>query len=415
MHRMLKIVCSAALTLALLAGVTACQSSPVTPTDATPAEPSATVSSQPAQSQETASQEETASEPEESEIDSAPVVSRVEQNGTVSTVVDRTRRHYNSNMSMDDNVFMDALIYTGYNIEKHRKDGMMWIYILSAQKRGMGYLSNITFGGGSTGLETNAAGMPDIAHFERGGLVCASFASYIYFNYLPHVAGIDTSALTVPEQPYNAHSFYLAAQDWIRKGYSHSIAFTASRGPEGIIFNTQEEIPIGSIIIFEDDRKHDGRGSHITVYAGYRNGLHWVYQVGTKNGPEFCAVERMLFGPDPQWPLMVVSTPSVVRTNAQLDLTVQDTDGKPVAGAAFQLKNKETGKTVNLGKTDAYGIISKSGLLYGKYDLIQTVPQGYSCDKPTKTIELTGKNNSRLAVTVTDKRLPPATVTKTNR
>ncbi len=220
---------------------------------------------------------------------------------------------YKTNLDIEDNVFMDALLYTGYNMEKHRADGNMWVYILSADKRGLGYLSDITYGGGSSGLETNDQGLPDIAHFERGGLVCASFATYVYFNYLPNAAGIDTSMLTLPERTYNAHSFYTAAKDWIAKGYTRSIGFTASRTSSGYIqFQEDEEIPIGSIIVFEDDRKHDGRGSHITVYAGYKNGHHWVFQVGTSNGPEMCAVERMLFGPDPQWPLMVIETPSIL-------------------------------------------------------------------------------------------------------
>ncbi|MBR3844502.1 MAG: hypothetical protein IKM39_03230, partial [Clostridia bacterium] len=183
---------------------------------------------------------------------------------------------HNTNLDIEDNVFMDALLYTGYNMEKHRADGNMWIYILSERKRGLGYLSNITFNGGSTGLETTPQGLPDIKAFEKGGLVCASFATYVYFNYLPNVAGIDTSFLTKPERTYNAHSFYTAAKDWVKKGYTYTIPFEVSRTSyDYIIFKPKEEIPIGSIIAFQDDRKHDGKGSHITVYAGYKNGMHW--------------------------------------------------------------------------------------------------------------------------------------------
>lgn len=245
------------------------------------------------------------SQPDTSTV-SRPDSTRVDGTGYINP-------SYKTNLDIEDNVFMDALLYTGYNMEKHRADGNMWVYILSADKRGLGYLSDITYGGGSSGLETNDQGLPDIAHFERGGLVCASFATYVYFNYLPNAAGIDTSMLTLPERTYNAHSFYTAAKDWIAKGYTRSIGFTASRTSSSYIqFQEDEEIPIGSIIVFEDDRKHDGRGSHITVYAGYKNGHHWVFQVGTSNGPEMCAVERMLFGPDPQWPLMVIETPPIL-------------------------------------------------------------------------------------------------------
>lgn len=232
------------------------------------------------------------------------------QNETVKPSINRDQFGYNTNLNIEDNVFMDALLYTGYNMKKHRADGNMWIYILSERKRGLGYLSDITYGGGSSGLETTPQGKPDIAAFERGGLVCASFATYVYFNYLPNVAGIDTSFLTKAERTYNAHSFYTAAKQWVKNGHTYNIGFDVSRTSYNyIVFKPHEEIPIGSILVFEDDRKHDGKGSHITVYAGSKNGMHWVYQVGTANGPEMCAVERMLFGPDPQWPLAIFATP----------------------------------------------------------------------------------------------------------
>ncbi len=282
------------------------------PTSA-PASSAPEVSSEPEGSGETVSQvpdesqSQVASQPQSTV--SRPDSTRVDGTGYITPT-------YKTNLDIEDNVFMDALLYTGYNMKKHRADGNMWVYILSADKRGLGYLSDITYGGGSSGLETNDQGLPDIAHFEEGGLVCASFATYVYFNYLPNAAGIDTSMLTLPERTYNAHSFYTAAKDWIEKGYTRSIGFTASRTSSGYIdFKEDEEIPIGSIIVFEDDRKHDGRGSHITVYAGYKNGHHWVFQVGTSNGPEMCAIERMLFGPDPQWPLMVIETPSILFQN----------------------------------------------------------------------------------------------------
>lgn len=240
------------------------------------------------------------------------------QKETVKASINRDKFGYNTNLNIEDNVFMDALLYTGYNMEKHRADGNMWIYILSERKRGLGYLSDITYGGGSSGLETTPNGKPDIAAFERGGLVCASFATYVYFNYLPNVAGIDTSFLTKAERTYNAHSFYTAAKQWVKNGHTYNIGFDVSRTSYNyIVFKPHEEIPIGSILVFEDDRKHDGKGSHITVYAGTKNGMHWVYQVGTSNGPEMCAVERMLFGPDPQWPLAIFATPPALFPNEE--------------------------------------------------------------------------------------------------
>ncbi len=219
---------------------------------------------------------------------------------------------YNTKLDINDNVFLDALEYTGYNLKKHRKDGLMWKYILSHDKKHRNWLSNITFGGGSTGLETKN-GLPNIAKFEKGGLVCASFATYVYFNYLPNIAKIDTSSLAIPEKTYAAESFHAAAKKWLKKGYTYNIGFTAKDTAAGISFKADEEIPMGSIIVFRDiDKPNKKIADHITIYIGKKNGYHWVIQTGNKNGPEFCAVERFKFGPDPQWPLEIFATPTCI-------------------------------------------------------------------------------------------------------
>ena len=221
-------------------------------------------------------------------------------------------------LDLEKNPFFDSLVYTGYNIEKHRADGMMWYYLLASQKRDRGWLSNITYAGGSTGYETTSNGAPDISFFEKHGLVCASYVTYVYFNYLPNVAGIDTSELTKPEKSYNANDWYFAAKDWVDKGYSESIEFEASLTNAGFIdFSTEVEIPIGSIIAFCDSRNKSDYCSHVVIYAGYENDYHWVYHVGNENGPEFCSVQRMHFGPDPQWPIAVITTPDMVWENLQ--------------------------------------------------------------------------------------------------
>ena len=219
---------------------------------------------------------------------------------------------YNTKLDINDNVFLDALEYTGYNLDKHRQDGLMWTYILSNDKKHRGWLSDITYGGGSFGTETKD-GLPDIEKFERGGLVCASFATYVYFNYLPNVAKIDTSSLARPEMTYNADSFYRACKKWLKEGYTYNIGFTAKNNPGGIYFEEDEEIPIGSIIAFRNiDEPGKDEADHITIYVGKQNGYHWVIQTGNKNGPEFCAVERFKFGPGPQWPLAIFATPTCI-------------------------------------------------------------------------------------------------------
>ena len=300
--------------------------------------------------------------------------------------------------TIDNNIFMDALIYTGYNITKHRDDGRMWEYIYSADKRGLGYLSNISYGGGCSGYETDDSGRPNIARFEKGNLVCASFVTYVYFNYLPNVAGIDTSALTRPTSSVNAHSFYTAAKDWVEKGYCRYIPFDykvlGALGSSFIKFTHEEEIPIGSLVVFCNPKTSMSDGSHVAVYAGYKNGYDWLYHVGTANGPEFCAVQRMNFGPNARWPIAVITPPNNIRFTPVLEIELVDKTGAPIPGSEFILKHPTSGKEISLGTTDENGKLVRTDLSYGDFELVQIVPEGYSCQTTSHTIQISGVNNS---------------------
>lgn len=314
---------------------------------------------------------------------------------------------YNTNLDIENNVFMDSLVYTGYNLKKHRADGLMWHYVLASQKRGKGWLSDITYGGGSTGYET-VNGRPDISFFEKHGLVCASYVTYVYFNYLTNVAGIDTSSLDRPAKSYSANDWYIAAQKWVKKGYSKTIPFTASLNSGFIKFKAKETIPIGSIIAMSDATKPGSKAcSHVSIYAGYKNGYNWVFHVGNANGPEFCAIERMHFGPDPQWPLAVITTPSNIRMAALLEVTVKDNTGAALSGVKISLKNTKTGELRNIGVTDKNGCVKAENLSYGDYTVIQTVPSGYSCSAPSVNVKLTTASNSCNKVSFTDELIPP--------
>lgn len=313
--------------------------------------------------------------------------------------------------TIDNNIFMDSLIYTGYNITKHRADGMMWKYVFSADKAGLGYLSKISYGGGSSGYETDANGKPDIPRFEEGNLVCASFATYVFFNYLPNVAGIDTSALTRPKSSVNAHSFYTAAKDWVEKGYCEYIPFDykvlGALGSSFIEFTPSQEIPIGSLIIFCNPKTSMTDGSHVAIYAGHKNGYDWLYHVGTKNGPEFCAVQRMNFGPNARWPLAVITPPNNIRFTPVLEIELVDRAGKPISGSEFILKHPTSGKEISLGTTDDAGKLVRTDLSYGDFELVQIVPDGYASKSTTNTIKITGVNNSYNTIRIVNTKLDP--------
>ena len=304
--------------------------------------------------------------------------------------------------NIEDNVFMDSLIYTGYNIKKHRASGLMWSYVLSGKKPGLGWLSKISYDydGGTSGYEVNASGRPDIAKFEKSDLVCASYVSYVYFNYLPNVVGIDTSSLAQPVSPVLADAWDECGKKWIQAGYSEEIKFTCrTGGPEGYIFTPEKEIPIGSLIMCEDYVDGGGEGSdwacHVSIYAGYKGDGHWVYHVGNDNGPEFCTIERFRYGPDPVWPYRVISTPKNINFAAIIDLTVVDKNGNPVPNTNVTLTNNDSGITGVIGKTDANGKLQKSSINYGNYTV--------SVNGTTQKVTLTAKNNSVNKVTVTTK------------
>lgn len=151
---------------------------------------------------------------------------------------------------MLDNVFLDALEYTGYKVQAQRDDGTIFKKYSSGATA---YLSKISYGLNKYGTETvaksgTATGLaPDIAGFESSGLCCASFVSYVYYNYLPNIAGIDTSSATRPYNLRTATAYNAAANAWVSAGAARRISF--SQNANGNNFIPSEDIPIGSLII----------------------------------------------------------------------------------------------------------------------------------------------------------------------
>ena len=338
-----------------------------------------------------------------SDVSSTPVTSTPVQ--PPKPVTPNTDFTYNANMSPDDNVFLDALKYTGYKTDP-RMWGSYGNYVLCAQKRGLGWLSNITYDdyGRSSGYEITENGLPDISFFEKKGLVCASYVAYVYFNYLPNVAGIDTSMLPKAENPVLANDWYKAAKQWVELGYSRYIDFTATDNGsiyQDLKLTPAEDIPIGSLIFLNNWYNRTDWSTHVSIYAGKVNGYHWVTHVGNENGPEFCAIERMNRNPHPQWMLAIVTPPSNIRFAASVEVTVEDQDGNPIKDVEIVVKNKAGGTVTNLGKTDESGKVSKDGLSYGEYEIIQTVPSGYTGNN-SKSVNFTTENNSLNKVSFTN-------------
>lgn len=297
---------------------------------------------------------------------------------------------------MLDNVFLDALAYTGYDVQAQKNDGTIFKKYggsVSASIR-----SNIGYGTGPSGLETvtksgTATGKaPDIARFEANGMCCASYVTYVWYNYLPNIAGIDTSDLPVPSNPRSAVSYNTAANKWVSDGDARRISFT--QNSDGTKFVPSEEIPLGSLIVF----KHIPTGSvaHVAVYAGYYGGQYWVTHVGNSNGPEFCTVVGMSKGDYPEAVVQVV-VPKFLENNGAIEVMKTDPDGKGLAGAYFTATSVEDSSLqFVIGPTDSKGYaISNEPVPFGRYVCRETVfPTNYRAYGQTEWTVTVNENNN---------------------
>lgn len=279
---------------------------------------------------------------------------------------------------MLDNVYLDALAYTGYQVQAQKNDGTIY---KTYGSRASAYGSNISYGLTKYGTETvtksgTATGLaPDIAGFESSGLCCASYVSYVYYNYLPNIAGINTSDVAKPSNPRSASSYNTAANAWVNAGTARRISFTQSSNGDN--FNPSEEIPIGSLIVF----KHIPTGgiAHVAIYAGYYNGIHFVTHVGNDRGPEFSTIVGMSKGDYPEAVVQVVA-PQFVEESGMIEVYKKDPNGKNLSGAYFLATNTETGEEYGIGPTNSNGYAcTQEDLPYGTYKIVEAVfPTDYT-------------------------------------
>ena len=279
---------------------------------------------------------------------------------------------------MLDNVYLDALAYTGYQVQAQKNDGTIY---KTYGPRASAYGSDISYGLTKYGTETvtksgTATGLaPDIAGFESSGLCCASYVSYVYYNYLPNIAGIDTSNVAKPSNPRSASSYNTAANAWVNAGTARRISF--SQNSDGSSFRPSEEIPIGSLIVF----KHIPTGdiAHVAIYAGYYNGIHFVTHVGNDRGPEFSTIEGMSKGDYPE-AVVQIAVPQFVEESGKIEVYKKDPNGKNLSGAYFLATNTETGEEYGIGPTNSNGYAcTQEDLPYGTYKIVETVfPTDYT-------------------------------------
>ena len=278
---------------------------------------------------------------------------------------------------MLNNIYLDALTYTGYKTDVQKADGS--IFKTYSGNAPASVRSGIGYGTGPSGLETVAADnktgkAPDIAKFKNGGLCCASYVSYVYYNYLPNIARMDVSKIPQPANPRSPISYNSAVENWVRSGGARRIAFTQGTNS----FTPSEEIPIGSLIIFK--HKTTGEIAHLALYAGYYAGKHFVTHVGNERGPEISTVEGMSKGNYPEVVTQVV-VPKIGEPLGTISVHKTDENGKPLAGAKFKVTMAEHPEySFLINPTDENGNAKMNmGLPYGKYILTEIeFPEGYT-------------------------------------
>ena len=278
---------------------------------------------------------------------------------------------------MLDNIYLDALTYTGYKTDVQKADGS--IFKTYSGNAPASVRSGIGYGTGPSGLETVAADnktgkAPDIARFKANGLCCASYVSYVYYNYLPNIARMDVSKIPQPTNPRSPISYNSAVENWVRSGGARRIAFTQGTNS----FTPSEEIPIGSLIIFK--HKTTGEIAHLALYAGYYAGKHFVTHVGNERGPEISTVEGMSKGSYPEVVTQVV-LPVIKEPTGTIAVCKTDENGKPLAGAKFKVTMAEHPEySFLINPTDENGNAKMNmGLPYGKYILTEIeFPEGYT-------------------------------------
>ncbi len=309
---------------------------------------------------------------------------------------------------MLDNAFLDALEYTGYKVQTQKDDGTIFKKYSSSAPASV--RSGISYGTGPSGLETvsnsgTATGLaPDISKFEANGLCCASYVSYVYYNYLPNIAGIDTSGTPAPANPRAALAYKNAADSWIASGIARSIPFTQNSDGSG--FASSEIIPIGSLIAFKSIST--GTIAHVAVYAGYYNGNHFITHVGNERGPEICTISGMSKGGTPQV-VALISAPEFVESNGAIEVYKKDTEGNNLSGAVFVATNDETGIQYRIGPTNANGYaISDDAVPYGSYTVKETVfPTNYRAYGQTEwNVTVSSSNNGIVTINAVNEVIP---------
>lgn len=317
---------------------------------------------------------------------------------------------------MWDNTILRALEYTGYDVQRQKDKGQLYVYEYIASRlkdNDPAVLSDISYwesGSCPNGDETVADSStptgkaPNISYFEKNGLVCASFATYYLCNYLPNIEGIDTSVVynKAKEMGSDGNYYYLTTVGlWKR-----TLDALAKESGSGVTKYTDEDtaydnlVP-GDVVIFG---KSNGELTHVAIYAGeynmyssggYNNGVkHFMIHVGNSRGPEISVIEWMSTstGSKASDPVGFYHLDfNDVQTEGFIEVNKKDPSGNALAGATFKATHQGTNTSYVIGPTDSSGYAISGPLPLGKYTVVESVfPTGYQASGTSSwEVELT--------------------------
>ena len=315
---------------------------------------------------------------------------------------------------MYDNYILRALAYTGYDVDYLKDNGYLYVaqYTSSNIKTyAPQVLSNIGYDDYSpfcNGDETVADAStvtgraPNIAKFEEQGLVCASFVSYYWNNYLPNIEGIDTTWVSdaIKATTMNNGS-YSTASVW---AWETGLKNLAAQSGSGVTRYTDAttayaNLVPGDIIVFSDS---SGGLTHVAIYAGAytmynasgtnRGIYHYIIHVGNSRGPEISAVEYMTSAGSKS------SSPSAwyhielpeEDPQGYIEVYKSDPDGNALDGAWFVAEDLATGQSYSIGPT-VNGYACSVALPLSTFSVYESVyPEGYTASGQTSwTVTLT--------------------------
>ena len=201
---------------------------------------------------------------------------------------------------MLESYVLDSMDYVGFKVDRQKKNGTILQDRASGPRTPMADRSGIIYNGTPKGWETvkdksTVSGKaPDLKKFRRYGLVCASYVTYYYLNYLPNIAGVDTSYIRKAVEksgndPQTCDAWYKAANSLVKQGKA-TVVDRVSKG-SSLAAADLDKLEIGDLLCFSVPNQGVTCG-HVAVYAGTNNGEHFVAHVGSDEGPVFQTLQR---------------------------------------------------------------------------------------------------------------------------